>query len=218
MTAVEISTFDVEKLTLAQHPYVRKIRYQREFFQRSLSCFTDEDSFFQPTAKSLTLIGQVIHVTMAIEYFLCGMFGPFVGYGPMSRLELGFVDMIWTRHSDTDINPTDFNPEHMSIELLSAMGSLSQAMELFGKTMDRAAAMFASKTPLAIATQQLPPNAIFDPEATLGDTLEMMNDHTAHHRGAIVMYGRLLGRSPKLPYFDLHDVIVKTQEILVAVR
>ncbi|RXE95553.1 DinB family protein [Pseudoalteromonas phenolica] len=30
-----------------------------------------------------------------------------------------------------------------------------------------------------------------------------MLDHTAHHRGALAQYARLLGHSPKIPYFDM---------------
>jgi uncharacterized damage-inducible protein DinB len=29
-----------------------------------------------------------------------------------------------------------------------------------------------------------------------------ISDHTAHHRGALTVYSRLLGKVPKLPYMD----------------
>jgi hypothetical protein len=28
-------------------------------------------------------------------------------------------------------------------------------------------------------------------------------DHTAHHRGALTVYSRLLGKVPKMPYADM---------------
>ncbi len=29
-----------------------------------------------------------------------------------------------------------------------------------------------------------------------------ISDHTAHHRGALAVYARLLGKTPKMPYGD----------------
>jgi len=30
-----------------------------------------------------------------------------------------------------------------------------------------------------------------------------ISDHTAHHRGALTVYARLLGKEPKMPYMDM---------------
>ena len=45
----------------------------------------------------------------------------------------------------------------------------------------------------------MPPNEIFGP-LPAKIVFGALNDHTAHHRGALTVYARLLGRMPPMPY------------------
>jgi uncharacterized damage-inducible protein DinB len=55
----------------------------------------------------------------------------------------------------------------------------------------------------AAETGAVPTNVLTAREASLGDALEIMLDHTAHHRGALVAYARILGMEPQIPYFEM---------------
>ncbi len=48
---------------------------------------------------------------------------------------------------------------------------------------------------------KLPPGPIMDRAPVLA-VFEGITDHTAHHRGSLAVYARLLGKEPKMPYAD----------------
>jgi uncharacterized damage-inducible protein DinB len=50
-------------------------------------------------------------------------------------------------------------------------------------------------------TAPMPDNPIFGPAPRML-VIHANADHTAHHRGALSVYLRLLGKTPKMPYID----------------
>ena len=47
--------------------------------------------------------------------------------------------------------------------------------------------------------QLLPVDSIF-PSMPRASVIDGLVDHTAHHRGALTVYARLLGKTPEMPY------------------
>ena len=204
MTVAEFKLEPINNPESFDNPFVKKIREHQIFFHRTMDCFREEDSNFRPNDNMLTAAGQVLHVTMAIEFFLSGMFGPYDGFGPLSRRDRGFSDMGWTEIADNQELDLLLNADVWP-KAIEASKSIAKALELFDQTMDTAAEMFGSMTLQQIETEQLPENLVFPPLYTYSDVLEIMNDHTAHHRGSLVVYARLLGRDPKIPYFEMSE-------------
>lgn len=223
MTAFELKSYSLAELELissnnldnAINPFVEKIQEHKEYFQRTVSCFTEEDSNFQPADGLLSVAGQVLHVALSLEYFISGMFGPYEGFGPLSRLEKGFVDMSWAPLANEKDLGMALNAEVWA-DAFEASTSFTKALKLFDQAMDTATEMFASRSVQEIQAEQLPENPVLPVEFTYAHILELMNDHTAHHRGSLVVYGHLLGKDPQIPYFELTEAWLKAEELEAA--
>jgi uncharacterized damage-inducible protein DinB len=149
---------------------VARVRVAANFFETSTACLTEEDSRFAPVADVYTVAAQVEHVAGSIDWFLHGMFSPD-----------GF-DLEFEKH----------------IANAQACHSLQAARAHFGQAVSDACATLASKSDEELMTL-LPKDSIFGglPRAAVIDGLV---DHTAHHRGALAVYARLIGRVPAMPY------------------
>lgn len=179
-----------------------RLNIHREFFRRTTASFRSEEGSFQPRPDMLSVNGQILHVTAAIELFLSGLFVAFdrfkgsrwVSFRGEGEswigLDGGFADMGWT--------------EQASLEHESDDGAkpLEAALTAFDETMSIAAAVFSQLTPEEM-TSALPPNPL--DLRTPQHVLEILLDHTAHHRGALAQYARLLGHDPSIPYFDMSE-------------
>lgn len=152
---------------------VQELNGVAEFFRRSTRSLTEEHSAFSPAEGMMTTAQQVAHVAQTIDWFIEGAFRP-----------EGF-DMNWDVHA----------------EAIKAVTSLGAAREWFDKSMAAAEAAIASKSdadllaPLADGPVMggLPRIAI----------IGAINDHSAHHRGALTVYARLNGVVPPMPYMDM---------------
>ena len=142
------------------------------FFQNSSSCLGEEDSNFAPTEGMFTVAQQVAHVAQTIDWFFDGMFNP-----------AGF-DTNWD--------------EHMK-EVLKT-NSLTSARKWLKQAVDRAIETVGGKSDDELF-QTLPEGPIMGgiPRVIV---INSMADHTAHHRGALTVYSRLLGKMPEMPYGD----------------
>jgi uncharacterized damage-inducible protein DinB len=82
-----------------------------------------------------------------------------------------------------------------------ACTSLDAGRVLFNAASDRAKAVAESHSAEEWAVP-LPPGPIMGglPRHTI---VSALTDHTAHHRGALSVYTRLLGRVPPMPYMDM---------------
>lgn len=183
---------------------VMAMRLQRHkgFFHRTVSCFEEKDATFRPRDNMLSVAGQIMHVTAAIELTLSGLIHNierFKDMKPVSRrgptatwiaLDYGFTSLNWANESNKEI------PEFVERPTLAA------SLRAFDETIDMATEMFGGLTPQELM-QPLPKTPM--PMQNPIQILEMLIDHTAHHRGALAQYARLLGYEPKFPYFDLAE-------------
>ncbi len=145
-----------------------------EFFNRSTRCFTEEHSSFRPTEELMTVAQQVAHVAQTIDWFVDGAF----------NREDGF---------DLDFEG------HMAPVL--AVESLTAAREWFDKSVASAVAVIGSKS-IEELRSPLPEGMVMGGKPRLA-IISGIDDHTAHHRGALTVYARLLGLVPAMPYMDM---------------
>lgn len=144
----------------------------RDFFERSISVLDETDSEFRPREEMMTVAQHVMHAAQTIDWFIDGV----------TRAE-GF----------------DFNFEEQ-LNALKAVKSLAEAKSKFAAASARAAEFLRSRTPDDLA-KPLPPGPIMGGQP-LGNIIWAMVEHTAHHRGALTVYSRLLGKVPVMPYGD----------------
>lgn len=140
------------------------------YFERSTGSLTEEDSGFAPAGGAFTAANQVAHAAQTIDWFMQGAFDP-----------NGF-DM-------------DFAAQDRRIR---AVQSLSEARARLGRAVENARALLASRSAEEWAAP-LPAGPIMGglPRASVFNGI---TDHTAHHRGALTVYARLLGKTPPNPY------------------
>ncbi len=155
---------------MTDHPFANALRAQADFFTRATASLTEADSGFVPQPGMLSVAAQVAHASITVDWFIAGAFSP-----------TGF-DLDFAAH-ETDAR---------------SFTSLAAARARFTAAYDRAIATLAA-TPLVELQQPIAPGPIMGgaPRLALAAAL---GDHTAHHRGALAVYARLLGRVPAMPY------------------
>jgi len=79
--------------------------------------------------------------------------------------------------------------------------SLAEARAWFERACDKAIAV-AEAHDAAEWASLFPPNPILG-EVPRSSIMAGCTDHTAHHRGALTVYERLLGLTPPMPYMDM---------------
>ncbi|MDA1092320.1 MAG: DinB family protein [Acidobacteria bacterium] len=141
-----------------------------EYFNRSTSALTEEDSDFSPADGMFTAAQQVAHAAQTIDWFIEGAFKP-----------EGF-DMNFGAH-ETAVRAVT--------SLAEARASLTKAVENAKQTIDsRTDEEWRQPLPAGPVMGGAPRAAIFG----------AITDHTAHHRGALTIYARLQGKTPPMPY------------------
>lgn len=189
------------------HPYIKKIYAQHEYFHRVVDIFNESESNFRPSKDLLSVAGQILHVSILIEYFLSGMFGKYEGFTPLSECELGFIDMSWTKIADEKYLHLVLDAARWP-QAFIASTSVIEALKLFDDVMAKTVEFIETMSLQDFISAKPPINPVFPPEKfQYPDILEIMNDHTAHHRGALVVYAHLLEKDPKMPYFDLQKIM-----------
>jgi uncharacterized damage-inducible protein DinB len=78
------------------------------------------------------------------------------------------------------------------------MKSLKEAKDIFAKAIENAESVL-DKLSDEDLNKPLPEGPIMGGVPKLA-VIGAMTDHTAHHRGALAVYARLLGKEPKIPY------------------
>jgi uncharacterized damage-inducible protein DinB len=142
----------------------------QDFFRRSTRVLEEADSNFRPSDDMMTAAQQVAHVAQTLDWFVEGV----------SRPE-GF-DLNFEEHA----------------RALAAVTSLAAARQALDAAYGRAIAFLRSKSAAELAAP-LPAGPIFGGQP-LSEVVWGMVEHTAHHRGALTVYSRLLGRVPPMPY------------------
>ncbi len=142
----------------------------QDFFNRSTSVLEESDSNFRPQPEMMTAAQQVAHVAQTLDWFVQGV----------SRPE-GF----------------DLDFDKIAKEIF-AVTSLSAARKALEASYANAVKFVRSLTPEQLAAP-LPPGPIMG-GMPLSTIVWSMIDHCAHHRGALTVYSRLLGKVPPMPY------------------
>ncbi len=151
---------------------VGQLQAAKEYFDRSAKCLVEDDSTFAPTEGSMSTAQHVAHVAQTVDWFMEGAFRP-----------EGF----------------DMDFESMAKEIM-AVSSLSAAREWLDKAFASASEITGAKSAEELAAP-LPEGPIMGglPRFVIYGAIQ---DHTAHHRGALTVHSRLRGYTPAMPYME----------------
>ncbi len=145
----------------------------KDWFDRSTRALTEEDSTFAPAKDAMTTAQQVAHVAQTVDWFVEGAFRP-----------EGF-DM-------------DFEA---AAEEMVAIDSLAKAREWLDRAFAAAIDNISSRSAQEM-TKRLPEGPVMGGAPRFA-IIGGIQDHTAHHRGALTVYARMQGHTPPMPYMDM---------------
>jgi uncharacterized damage-inducible protein DinB len=153
-------------------PYAVPVKQALQFLSRTCSVFQEEDSGYSPDPGMFTVAQQVAHVAQTIDWF---MDGGFSGKG---------FDLDFSAHHDE----------------VRSFTSLKDAFIRLAQSVDNAATILGNQTAEQMM-EPLPDGPIMpgEPKAAIVGAIA---EHTAHHRGALSVYARLLGYAPPMPYSE----------------
>ncbi len=145
----------------------------KEYFDRSTRVLDESDSGFAPQAGMFTTAQVVAHTAQTVEWFITGAFAP-------EGFSLDFDRM------DSEVRAvTSLAAARAWFE--KACATLQESIEAHSE------ADWMAALPPGPIMGELPRIAVFN----------ALTDHTAHHRGALTVYTRLLGKVPPMPYMDM---------------
>jgi uncharacterized damage-inducible protein DinB len=142
----------------------------RRFILAIVNDFEEKDADFAPQEGMMTVVQQIRHTAITVDWFWDGAF------------------------TDKGFN-MDFDASHAEVKKPSTVAQAVQALkDSYQKCIDA-----LDKLSEDDLKAPLPPNEIFGQaprETIFGPTA----DHSAHHRGAMAVYLRLCGKTPKMIY------------------
>jgi uncharacterized damage-inducible protein DinB len=147
-----------------------QLQTAHEFFDRSTSCLTEADSGFAPQEGLYTVAQHVAHVAHTVDWLMDGAF-------VKDTFDLNFEEMM---------------------KKSAAVTSLAEARRWLKDAFDRAVELVSAKTEHELA-KPLPEGPIMGGAPRVSVVLGII-EHTAHHRGALTVYARELGKVPEMPY------------------
>jgi len=142
----------------------------KEFFERSTRVLNEADSNYRPYPDMMTVAQQVAHAATTLTWFVEGATRP-----------EGF-DLDFERHGRE----------------IAQVTSLAAARQTMDEAYANAIEFIRSRTPEQLA-QPLPEGPVMGGQP-ISDIVPAMVEHTAHHRGALTVYSRSLGKVPVMPY------------------
>lgn len=157
---------------MTKEAIIAELRGSQEYFNRSTRTLTEADSSFAPAEGMWTVAQQIGHVAHTVDWFVEGAFRP-----------EGF-DTDWAKIQ----------------EEISRVKSVDEARAWLDAAFARSIDFLGARTPEELE-HPLPPGEIMG-GAPRHAIVGAIVDHTAHHRGALTVYARLLGRVPPMPYMD----------------
>ena len=152
------------------NPLVSQLLASQEFFERSTRVLEESDSTFRPREEMMTAAQQVAHVAQTLDWFVEGASRP-----------QGF----------------DLDFEKLAAAL-AGVTSLAAARQLLASAYANAIRFIGSASAEDLA-KPLPASPVMGGQP-VSDTVWAMVEHTAHHRGALTVYSRVLGKVPPMPY------------------
>jgi uncharacterized damage-inducible protein DinB len=152
------------------YDFANQLVASQDFFDRSTRVLDEADSGFRPREGMMTVAQQVAHTAQTLDWFIEGAFRP-EGY-----------DLDFAKHA----------------QALEAMNSLAVARQMLSAAYAKAIQFLRSRSAEELA-RPLPPGPIMGGQP-ISDIVWAMVEHTAHHRGALTVYSRELGKVPPMPY------------------
>jgi uncharacterized damage-inducible protein DinB len=152
-------------------PAIQQLEGAVKRFKITIDCFAEEDATFAPKEGMFSVAYQIAHVAQTIPWCIEGAFDP-----------KGF-DMDFEGHLK---------------RAAAQAGSLAVAKQFLDKVLEDSVKVISSKTDQQMLAK-LPPGPVMGGAPVLA-VFEGITDHTAHHRGSLAVYARLLGKVPKMPY------------------
>ncbi len=149
---------------------VAQLDVSRKFFERSTACLAEADSPFRPREEMFSVTEHVASVALTIDWFIEGAFG-----------EKGF-DMDFEKH----------------LAEIKEVSSLTEARAMLDAAFARAEELVGDRSDEEL-NEPLPEGPIMSGAPRLA-IFAAIADHNAHHRGALTVYARLLGKTPAMPY------------------
>jgi uncharacterized damage-inducible protein DinB len=150
--------------------FANQLLASKAFFERSTSALDEADSGFRPQPEMMTVAEQVAHVAQTLDWFIEGA----------SRPE-GF----------------DLNIE-LQLQAIHSVTSLTAARQLLVEAFARTVEFVQSRSAEQMAAP-LPAGPVMGGQP-ISDSIWGIVEHTAHHRGALSVYCRQLGKVPPMPY------------------
>src|SRR5271157_2865389 len=155
---------------LQPYDFANQLVASQDFFERSTRVLDEADSGFRPREGMMTVAQVFAHTAQTLDWFIEGVARP-----------EGF-DLDFEKHAAA----------------LEGVTSLTTARQMLETAYANAIHFLRSRSPEDLA-QPLPPGPIMGGQP-VSDIVWSMVEHTAHHRGALTVYSRLLGKVPPMPY------------------
>ncbi len=151
---------------------IEQLRAMRQYFLKTINCLTEEDSAYAPQEGMYTVSQTVGHTAQTLEWCMDGAFGP-------NGFDMNFENYAERMQEHTSLTK--------SIEYFQ--NAVEQAIQTITDTADEKLIELLPQGPVMGGVPRM---------AVVGG----MADHTAHHRGALGVYARLLGKTPQMPYSE----------------
>jgi uncharacterized damage-inducible protein DinB len=142
----------------------------QDFFARSTQVLEEADSTFRPREGMMTVAQHFAHTAQTLDWFIEGVSQP-QGFN-LNYEELGAAT--------------------------AAVTSLTAARQMLEASYSNAIAFLRARSPEDLE-RPLPAGPVMGGKP-ISDIVWAMVEHTAHHRGALTVYSRLLGKVPAMPY------------------
>jgi uncharacterized damage-inducible protein DinB len=153
-----------------QYDFAQQLLASKDFFDRSTRVLEEADSGFRPREGMMTVAQQVAHAAQTLDWFVEGA-------------------------SSADGFDLDFEKHAKAVENIT---SLAAAREWMEKAYANAIQFLRSRSAEDLS-QPLAPGPVMGGQP-VSDIVWAMVEHTAHHRGALTVYSRELGKVPPMPY------------------
>jgi uncharacterized damage-inducible protein DinB len=155
---------------LQPYDFSQQLVTSKEFFERSTRVLDEADSEFRPQEGMMTVAQQVAHTAQTLDWFVEGVTRP-----------EGF-DLDFEKHA----------------KATAEVKSLTAARAMLAAAYENAIRFVRARGSEALA-EPMPPGPIMGGQP-VSDIVWAMVEHTAHHRGALTVYSRMLGKVPPMPY------------------
>ncbi len=154
-----------------ENPFPQQLQVIKKFFDTATACLDETDADFAPTPEMFTAAVHVAHVAQTVDWFMEG------GFGEGWKMDFAEAEQ----------------------ELRKKVTSLAEARAWLDRAFESAAHVIGSKT-MEQLRERFPADSPIMAGLPRMAIVDGINEHTAHHRGALSVYARLRGKVPAVPY------------------